>query len=233
MLIGAYRDEVVPTHPLMTKLEAIRRTGATVHEILLAPISGEDLERLLMDCLQCEQERVTPLAHLIHEKTEGNPFFAIQFISALAEEQLLVFDHDSARWSWDLNQIHAKGYTDNVADLMVGKLNRLPVKCQQALQEFSCLGNTADVETLTIIHGTSEENLHKDLWEAASLEFITLSARRYRFVHDRLQEAAYSLVPQQSRAEAHLRIGRLLAAHTPTNQLQEVIFDIVSVCPGV
>ena len=74
-----------------------------------------------------------PLAQLIHEKTAGNPFFAIQFISALAEEGLLTFDYGEGRWSWDLNRIHAKGYTDNVVDLMVGKLNRLPVETQKAL----------------------------------------------------------------------------------------------------
>ena len=83
---------------------------------------------------------------LVHEKTAGNPFFAIQFISALAEEGLLTFDHGDGRWSWDLDRIHAKGYTDNVVDLMVGKLNRLPVETQKALQQLACLGNSAEFD---------------------------------------------------------------------------------------
>jgi predicted ATPase len=122
ILIGAYRDnEVDPTHPLMRRLEAIRQAGATVQDIVLAPLAREDLRQLVADSLHCEPERAKPLAQLIHDKTAGNPFFAIQFFSALAEENLLAFDHGGRRWSWHLNRIHAKGYTDNVVDLMVGK----------------------------------------------------------------------------------------------------------------
>jgi PAS domain S-box-containing protein len=229
MLIGAYRDnEVNSAHPLMSKLERIRQAGAIVQEIVLAPLTCEDLGRLIADSLQCESERVTSLAQLIHEKTAGNPFFAIQFISALAEEALLSFDHRSRRWAWDLDRIHAKGYTENVVDFMVGKLNRLPLQTQKALQEFACLGNSAEITTLSIVHGTSEEELHLDLWEAVRLEFIVRLERAYRFVHDKVQEAAYSLIPEQFRAESHLRIGRLLIAHTSPEKRDEAIFVIVN-----
>ena len=106
----------------------------------------------MRDSLHCEPERTAPLAQLVHEKTTGNPFFAIQFISALADEGLLTFDHGEARWSWDLNRIHAKGYTDNVVDLMVGKLNRLPVETQKALQQLACLGNSAEFTLLPMVY---------------------------------------------------------------------------------
>ncbi len=135
MLIGAYRDnEVDSSHPLMQKLDAIREAGAPVQEIVLAPLTHDDLAELVTDSFHCEPERATALAQLIHERTVGNAFFAIQFISALAEERLLTFDYGEGRWSWDLNRIRAKGFTDNVVDLMVVKLNRLPVETQQALQ---------------------------------------------------------------------------------------------------
>src|SRR5271166_2064413 len=212
----------------MRKAEAIRQAGAIVHEILLAPLAREDLGRVIADSVNCEPDPVTPLAQLVHEKTAGNPFFAVQFISALAEEALLTFDHASGRWSWDLSRIQAKGYTDNVADLMVGKLNRLPVDTQKALQEFACVGNSAAIATFCIVHGASEEQVHSDLWEAVRLEFIVRLEGSYKFVHDRVQEAAYSLVPEQLRAEAHLRIGRLLAAHTPAEKREEAIFEIVN-----
>ena len=229
MLIGAYRDnEVDPTHPLMRKLEAIRQAGAIVHDIVLAPLTREDLGRLLADSLHCEPERAAPLAQLIHDKTAGNPFFAIQFISALAEEALLTFDHGEGRWSWDLNRIHAKGYTDNVVDLMVGKLNRLPVDTQNALKQLACLGNSAEFGMLRMVYQDSNEEMHGQLWEAVQAGLIFRSEDSYRFLHDRVQEAAYSLIPEELRAEAHLRIGRLLAAHTPPEKLEEGIFEIVN-----
>src|SRR6202047_1055725 len=229
MLIGAYRDnEVDSTHPLWRRLEAIRLTGALVHEIVLAPLACEDLGQLIVDSLHCEPERAIPLAQLVHEKTAGNPFFVIQFIYALVEEQLLTFNHNGARWFWDLNRIHAKGYTDNVVELMVGKLNRLPIETQKALQELACLGNSAEISTISIVHGTSEEQVHSDLWEAVRLEFIAHQDDAYKFVHDRIQEAAYSQIPEHSRAEAHLRIGRLLWAHFPSEKREEAIFEIVN-----
>ena len=229
MLIGAYRDnEVSSTHPLMRKLEAIRQAGAKVQEILLAPLTSEDLARLIADSIHSEPERLTPLAQLVHDKTAGNPFFVIQFISALAEEGLLTFDHGAARWSWDLDRIHAKGYTDNVVDLMVGKLNRLPFEAQKTLKEFACLGNSADSNTLSIVCGTSEKEVHSRLWEAVRLELVARQEGVYKFIHDRILEAAYSLIAEHSRAETHLKIGRLLAARIPPESRGEAIFEIAN-----
>src|SRR5258706_7452956 len=140
LVIGAYRDnEVDSAHPLMRKLDAIRKAGAFVQEISLAPLAREDLGRLIADTLSCEQPQAAPLARLVHDKTGGNPFFAIQYISALAEEGLLRFDHDAACWRWELDRLHAKGYTDNVSFLMVGMLTLLPVETQAHLQHVDCV----------------------------------------------------------------------------------------------
>ncbi|HEY5760954.1 MAG TPA: AAA family ATPase, partial [Steroidobacter sp.] len=229
LLIGAYRDnEVSPTHPLMRKLDAIRRSGATLQDIVLAPLTREDLRQLLSDSLRCEHQQAEPLAQLLHEKTTGNPFFAIQFIGTLADERLLAFDYTEGCWTWDLYRIRAKGYTDNVVELMVGKLARLPPATQDALQQFACMGNRAEFDMLRMVYQESIEQLHEHLWEAVRTGLIYRSDDSYRFLHDRVQEAAYSLIPQERRAEAHLHIGMLLAENTPAAKREEAVFEIVN-----
>ena len=228
MLIGAYRDnEVDAAHPLMRKLETIRNAGARIEEITLAPLGRDDVGQLIADALRCEPRRAAPLAHLVQEKTAGNPFFVIQFVHALAEEGLLRFDHDAARWSWDLDRIHAKGYADNVVDLMVGKLTRLPAETQRALQQLACLGNVAEFARLSTVLELSEDEVHAVLWPAVRQELIERLDGAYRFSHDRVQEAAYSMIPAEGRAEVHLLIGRLLAVETPAEKREEAIFEIV------
>ncbi len=229
MLIGAYRsNEVDPTHPLCHKLQAMRQAGALLEDIVLAPLTREDLEQLVADSLHCDPGHAGPLAELVHDKTAGNPFFAIQFISALFEEGLLTFDHVEGRWSWDLNRIHAKGYTDNVVDFMVRLLTRLVPETQNALKQLACLGNSAEFTIVRLVYQDSMEQMHAQLAAAVGAGFILRSKDSYHFLHDRVQEAAYSLIPQELRAEAHLRIGMLMASHTPPDKLEEGIFEIVN-----
>jgi PAS domain S-box-containing protein len=229
LLIGAYRDnEVTRSHPLLRMLDTVRNTGASVQESRLSPLNREDLGRLIADTFTCERDRADPLARLVHEKTGGNPFFVIQFLSSLTEEGLLRFDRDAARWRWELDRVQARGYTDNVVDLMVGKLNRLPAKTQAALQQLACFGSVAEITMFSTVLGKSNEEVQSDLQDAVRLELVEHSEESYKFVHDRVWEAAYFLIPDRSRAELHLRIGRLLAAHTPREKREEVIFEIVN-----
>jgi PAS domain S-box-containing protein len=228
LLIGSYRDnEVTAAHPLTRKLEAIRATGK-VQDIKLAPLTISDLGRFVADSLRCDGAQADPLAALVHEKTDGNPFFVIQFLHVLADEGLLIFDQEQARWSWDLDGIHAKRYTDNVVQLLAGKLTRLPLETQDALRQLACLGNVADVAMLSIVLETSEKEVHASLWEARRQQLIDPLDRSYKFVHDRVQEAAYALIPETARAGAHLVIGRLLLAQTPPEKRDETIFEIVN-----
>ncbi len=228
MLIGAYRNnEVDAMHPLTRRLESIKNAGGKIGAIMLAPLSPEHLGELIADALHCELEGAGPLAQMVHEKTAGNPFFAREFLHALAEEGLLAFEHDRARWSWDLARIHAKGYTDNVVDLMVGRLRRLPAATQAALKPLACLGPSATVAALILVHAGSEEALHSALWAAVRAGLVLRKERAYRFLHDRVQQAAYALIPEDERDALHLAIGRQLAEHTPSNAVEESVFEIV------
>ena len=230
LLIGAYRDNEVDTsHPLMRKLGSIKATGtSSVEEITLGALDAQHVSQLIVDALHCETDRVGDLAQLILQKTDGNPFFINQFLSTLMDEGLIAFEPVNSRWSWDLERIHAKGYTDNVADLMSGKLVRLPATTQQALQQLACLGNIATSAMLAVVHDTTERELHANLIEARRHGLVDFLESSYRFAHDRVHEAAYALIPTERRPAMHLRIGRMLIARTPPDKLDEGIFEIVN-----
>jgi PAS domain S-box-containing protein len=229
LLVGAYRDnEVNPAHPLRRTLEAIRADDARVHEIVLEPLELDDVGRLIADALHCEPERARPLAELIQEKTGGNPFFAIQFFVALADEGLLAFDPVASAWQWNIDRIRTKSYADNVVDLMAGKLKRLSATTQEALKQLACLGNVAPIATLALVHGESQEAMHAALWEAIRAGLVVHQDNACRFLHDRIQQAAYSLIPEAQRAEVHLRIGRVLLANMTADELAEHLFDVAN-----
>jgi len=229
LFIGAYRDnEVDPTHPLTRTLEGLRAGGAKIQNIVLQPLTQNDVSDLVSDSLRCEPEDVDSLATLVFEKTHGNPFFTLQFVTELEEEGLLSFDSNAAAWRWDIDRIRAKGYTDNVVDLMVGKLSRFPKAARDSLKQLACLGNGAEFELLRAVYENSTEEMHDQLWEAVRAGLIFRSETSYRFLHDRVQEAAYSLIPEKLRAQTHLRIGRILAKSTPPDRLEKTVFDIVN-----
>jgi PAS domain S-box-containing protein len=229
LLVGAYRDnEISPSQRLPRTLEAIRIAGAPVQEIVLAPLELDDVGRLIADALNSEPERARLLAELVQEKTGGNPFFAIQFFTALADERLLAFDPVTRAWQWDTDHIRAKSYADNVVDLMAGKLRRLSAPTQEALKHFACLGNAAETSILVLVHGETEESMHAALWEAVQAGLVVHQERAYKFLHDRIQQAAYSLIPSEHSADVHLRIGRALLERMTADELAEHLFDVAN-----
>ena len=228
MLVGAYRDnEVGPLHPLMRMLETVRKAGRSVQEIVVAPLGADDIGQLIADSAHCTRTIAEPLAQLVHEKTAGNPFFIVQFLMALADDGLLVFDHRGAAWTWNLPAIHAKRFTDNVADLMAAKLGQLPDVTKEALGQLACLGNVAKITTLTALFGESEQKVHDGLWEAVRTGLIFRLDDAYAFLHDRVHEAAYALIAKDELAATHLRIGRALTLGVAPGELEEVIFDVI------
>jgi predicted ATPase/signal transduction histidine kinase/ActR/RegA family two-component response regulator len=228
LLIGAFRDnEVGPGHPLLGTLETIGKIRPGAH-IVMTPLARGDITNLVADTLRCDPAAAEPLGQLVHEKTLGNPFFAIQFLETLREEHLLVRNPDEARWQWDLERIGARGFTDNVVDLMLTRLGRLPADAQETLKRLACLGQIAAIRALVAVLGKPEADVHADLRELVRPGLLLRVDDHYTFAHDRVQEAAYALIDQAERGALHLQIGRALAAHTPADSREETAFEIVS-----
>jgi len=229
LMVGAYRDnEVDASHPLVRTLGAIRASGARVDDIVLAPLASADIEAMISDALHCGPDAARPLARLVHEKTGGNPFFTIQFLRTLEEETLLSFDAVAGAWRWDLARIRAKNLTDNVVHLLITKVARLPDRTLSLLKRFACLGNVADLTTLQMVSGLSEEAVHADLREAELAGFVIDLGDACKFQHDRVQEAVYSLIPKGKLAREHLRIGRLLRQRTAPEDVEAKVFETVN-----
>jgi PAS domain S-box-containing protein len=229
LVIGAYRDnEVWPSHPLMLTLDRMRHAGARTLDIELGPLSHADLAAFIGEALHCRASEARPLADVIHEKTAGNPFFVIQFLTALYEERLIELDRAAGAFEWNVATIRAKGFTDNVVDLMVEKLARLSPGTREALQLLACLGNSENVAIFAMVHGCSEPEAHALLWEAVRAGLVLRLDDTYEFLHDRVQEAAYSFIPAELRAQVHLDIGRRLSSRLPESAIAERLFDVAN-----
>ncbi|MCY1061504.1 AAA family ATPase [Nannocystis sp. SCPEA4] len=225
--VGAYRDnEVTPAHPLMAAFTRVRQAGIAVCDIILAPLSEEPLAALVNATFGNRVRDAALLAGVIQDKTAGNPFFALQFLGMLHQEGLIALDLASGLWSGDIPRIRAKASTSNVADLMVQTLRRLSASAQQALTLAACLGGTAEVGVLAALSDRPEEELHRDLWPAVRSGLLLRDGEAYKFAHDRVQEAAFSLMPAAERASVHLRIGRLLLARLARDELDARVFEV-------
>lgn len=227
LVIGTYRDnEVDASHLLARTLHDIRLSGSHVEEIRLPPLDPNDVQALVADVLRSEPERVAPLAALIHRKSGGNPFFAIQFFGSLVQEQLVSFHALRQEWTWDIELIDGKGFTDNVVDLMSRKLDGLPPPTLTILRTFSALGMTANARLLARLCDMSEDGVHDALQDLVIGELVLRTDDDYHFAHDRVREVAYSLITAADLPATHLAIARHLANAVPTSP--DALFAIVN-----
>jgi PAS domain S-box-containing protein len=245
-LIGAYRDhEVDAAHPLRLMLDDMHKDGALVHHLYLSPLTVSHVTQWLSDAVACPLDRAAPLAALVHTKTGGNPFFCTEFLHALYADGLLTFDQAQGGWQWDMACLERRDLTDNVVDLLVGKVQQCRPATQQALQLAACIGNQFDLRTLAVVHEKSPREAAADLWEAVTAGLLvplsdvyTLMAQDalgfaeamtvvYRFVHDRMQQAVYARIPDTDKQAVHYRVGHLLWRNTPPAAREEHMFDIV------
>ncbi|NEU73480.1 AAA family ATPase [Hassallia byssoidea VB512170] len=253
LLIGAYRDnEVDKAHPLELTIKQIELSQATINTITLEPLNQGDLNLLIADTMRCEEKVAIPLTQMVFAKTKGNPFFTHQFLKCLHSDGLIEFNFELGYWQCDIPQVKALALTDDVVEFMALQLMKLPAHTQKVLKLAACIGNEFDLKTLTIIHEESAVDTASDLWQALieglvfpQAEFYKffdknanshkainhekeLSLPKYKFVHDRVQQAAYSLIPEDNKQSIHLKIGELLLRNIPVAEQEEKIFDLVN-----
>jgi predicted ATPase/serine phosphatase RsbU (regulator of sigma subunit) len=245
LIIGAYRDnEVDATHPLMQTLNEIQQNEGRVEQIILQPLALSNVNHLLSDTFHCSTEDSKSFAELLFRKTQGNPFFLTQLIKSLYTENLIDFNATAGQWQWELEQIRQVKITENVVELMAGKLQKLPPTTQQVLQLAACIGNQFSLKTLSVVYETSQVNTANHLWPALengliiplsdAYKFLAESAEisaleiDYKFLHDRVQQAAYSLIPDAQKKAVHFQIGQLLLQNSSPEAQEENIFEIVN-----
>jgi predicted ATPase/signal transduction histidine kinase/tRNA A-37 threonylcarbamoyl transferase component Bud32 len=257
LLIGAYRDnEVSETHPLNLTIKEIEQAGVTINFCTLAPLSLEDLNCLIVDTLHCEAEVALPFTQMVFTKTKGNPFFTNLFLKSLHDEQLIKFNFVFGYWQPNLSELQTLSLTDDVVEFMSIQIGKLPKNTQEILKLAACIGNEFDLKTLAIIHEKSAIDTASDLWAALHEGLIIpenevyklyqddhgespiidhqekpnyqVQLPRYKFIHDRIQQAAYSLIPEEQKTPIHLKIGLLLLSNTPVAEREAKIFELVN-----
>jgi len=243
LILCAYRsNEVTKVHPFMLALEAIQNSGKKPHKIKLQALPIRDINELISDTLHLDKSQTKPLAQLMNDKTEGNPFFLTQLFTSLYENGEIVYNHEVKKWEWDMTHIANLDVTGNVVELMVSKIQKLDERTQQVLQTASCIGNKFALTILASLAEKSQKNILDDLWQALEEGLITtISGNPYaveestidagvhfKFLHDRVEQAAYSLVSDEVKKESRLQIGRSLLAQQSAEYIEEFLFDIVN-----
>jgi transcriptional regulator with GAF, ATPase, and Fis domain len=225
--VGAFRDgEVAPDHPLARFRIELRDRTVAIRELTLQPLRLPHLLEFLRDAFGADDPTMASLAPLLQEKTDGNPFFVIQFLQSLERQGLLAFERQARRWRCDLGRVEAAGMTDNVVELMTRKLRHLPASTRDVVAMAAHLGGRFSLATLALVRQQPAREVVAELWEAiaeglvrpmsASYEVLTASdsleseAIEYRFAHDRIQQAAAELIAGPERAVLHLQVGRQL-----------------------
>ncbi|MBD2593309.1 AAA family ATPase [Nostoc spongiaeforme FACHB-130] len=246
LLMGAYRDhEVNLTHPLILTLAEIQKNGVNINKIVLQPLNIIHVKQLVSDTLSIFSEDSQELADLVFHKTQGNPFFVTQLLKSLHQENLLFFNFDIACWQWDIETIKDIDITDNVIELMVNQIQKLSLRTQKILQLAACIGDKFNLDVLSIVNQKSWAETAKELWEALQAGLIlpldssykiplVLTEEQveqqisYKFLHDRVQQASYSLIPDVEKKITHFSIGRLLLQKFSPEEQKEHIFYLVN-----
>ncbi len=227
LVILAYQsDEIEASHPLLFTLEELKTQQTMLHEIPVKALAPEAIRTFIADALQGEPAEIQPLAEVVAEKTDGNPFFMRQFLCALYDDGIVRYDREKHRWTWDMAAIHATGITENVVTLLTERVQTLPAETQDLLKTAACLGREVSPEILMQVCETDEESLFDGVREAFQNGLLIKQEANFYFAHDRVREAAYSLLDAEERKRRHLRIGRILSAAAREDAQEEHVFII-------
>lgn len=227
LLLGAFRDnEVSASSPLAITLDEIRQTGVTINEISLSPLDMPSVNQLVADTLKSDRNVSQGLSQLIYQKTAGNPFFIKTFLTSIYQEGMISFN-PAIGWQWEMDKINEAQATINVGELMTRRINQLPDNTRETLKLAACLGSNFELGELAIIGGEPEEKTFSLLHPALKIGLILQNDSIFRFVHDRVQAAAYALIPDKQKKVTHLQIGRSLLARVSQEKQSDKIFHIV------
>ena len=250
-IVGAYRpSEIGPFHPLDSTLKRIKKNGLPVSTVSLLPFNVEMVSEIIQDIFSLNRSDVIAPAKVIFKKTGGNPFFIYQFLKTIYEEKLVTYDYNKKIWYWKLEEVERVPNTDNVVDFMINKIKKLPEQTQEFLKLASCIGARVSLKHLaTILEKTSAEvgelanralqeelllpvgehykfvDNYEDENDFSNNEKINVS---YKFQHDRIQQAVYSMLSEKEKELIHLKVGRLLLENVGETRLDEEIFDITN-----
>jgi serine/threonine protein kinase len=251
LLIGAYRDtEVGLAHPLMLTLDVIIKTGVTTREILLKPLPVNGVVELITDTLACSHSAAESLAEVVMNKTQGNPFFINQFLRNLYQKQMIRFDVEKYSWEWDVAAIQSADITSNVVEFMCNKIKQLSPAARNSLTMAACIGNKFDLDLLAQMRDKTAADTAITLHEPQLEGMIAPIGDSYKyvggytgedttgrmspetgipyvFIHDRIQQAAYSLIPEEQKKKLHYKVGRIMIEQTPVGEREEKLFEIV------
>ena len=196
--------------------------------MVLKPLELPNVVQFVRDTIGGSAADTLRLGEILHSRTQGNPLYLTQLFHFLHDTELISFDYSTGRWVWDEQSIRAKAVTDNVLDLLHRRLSSLPSKTRHVLSVAACLGSTFDAETLASAIGQSDVIsdlavcIRSDLIIALGDGDAPVRAsqgppeKRFRFLHDRIQQAAFNLVEDVAKKPFRLEIGRrLLSRLTP------------------
>ena len=241
LIIGAYRPEAVdPSDPLSVAVAVL--DPSSVRRIELTALDLETVRELIADTVRVPREEAVLLAELVHERTAGNPFFVNQFLLSLFEDGLIRFDADTGHWSWNLAAIRERGMTDNVVELMTDRITELAGATQTALQSAAVIGNRFELALLAATVQLSPTECTRALDHAVKTGLILpLSDKHelvleglevegsiaYRFLHDRVQQATFSLLSPAEVTAIHRQVGRLQLLRLRERGSGEDLFEVV------